>query len=231
MLIYLWGFVLISIHPAVTIFEVITTYVYPLPTRIVPDPVVANYWTEERIKSLYITFDGFPIDGIYRSEAEQTAFRRKPSLNRILTSMDTIDSTINRQFSHLSAYRLYQNASIWANMVQEIWFHFKLHPFQYTQDPKELQYYTVESTYLTSIQLNEAIKETLSVFAQLDFNEERFMILALDNEHITLLSLVDNPDTLDVFIKNSSYELQRDFNWMSKDKEFYSTTRYKRLRI
>ena len=57
------------------------------------------------------------------------------------------------------------------------------------------------------------------------------MTLALENEHITLLSLVDNPDTLDVFIKNSSYELQRDFNWMGKDKEFYSTTHYKRLRI
>ena len=157
LLIYLWGFILISIHPAVLIFEAITTYVYPLPTHIVPDPVLTNYWTEERIKSLYITVDGFPIDK-YCSEAEQTAFRLKPSLNHILTSMDTIDSRINRQFSHLSAYRLYQNSSIWANMVQEIWFHFKLHPFQYIQDPKELQYYTVESTYLTSIQLNEAIK-------------------------------------------------------------------------
>ena len=93
-------------------------------------------------------------------------------------------------------------------MIEDVRLNYKYDSFQSIPNTEELQYYTVKSEHHAFNQ----IKETLSVFAQLDFNEERFMILALGNEHITLLSLVDHPDTLDVFIKNSSYELQRDFN-------------------
>ena len=53
----------------------------------------------------------------------------------------------------------------------------------------------------------------------MEFNEEWFMTIALENEHLTMLWLVDNPDridadTLDIFIKNSSFALQEDYGWM-----------------
>ena len=55
------------------------------------------------------------------------------------------------------------------------------------------------------------------------------MIKALLRERTTLLLLVDNLDKLNIdilnqFIKSSSDELQRDFNWMGKDNSFYDVT-------
>ena len=104
-------------------------------------------------------------------------------------------------------------------MIDEINFNFKFDSFQSTPNTEGFQYYTIKSTYHAFSQLNEAIKETLDVFAQMDFNEEWFMIIALENEHLTMLSLVNNParidaDTLDIFIKNSSFALQGDYGWM-----------------
>ena len=104
-------------------------------------------------------------------------------------------------------------------MVEEINFNFRFDSFQSTPNTKEPQYYTIKSTYYAVSQLNEAIIETLDVFAQMEFNEEWFMLIALENEHLTMLWLVDNPyridaDTLDIFIKNSSFALQEDYGWM-----------------
>jgi len=143
-------------------------------------------------------------------------------LNGILAPMDTVNVSINRQFSHLPAYRIHQNASIWAGMVEEIIFDFKFDSFQSTPNTKKPQYFTAKSMYHALIQLDETIKETLDVFAQMDFNEEWFMIIALEDEHITMMSLVDHPDkidtdTLDRFFINSSYTAQRDYNWMDED--------------
>ena len=99
-------------------------------------------------------------------------------------------------------------------MVEEIIFDFKFDSFQSTPNTKKPQYFTAKSMYHALIQLDETIKETLDVFAQMEFNEEWFMIIALEDEHITMMSLVDHPDkidtdTLDRFFINSS--------WMDED--------------
>jgi len=185
----------------IEIIPIITTYVYPLPTCIVLNPILADLPVEEYLER-------------YCNQRGQTPFiiKLRSNLDYALTSMDTINSSINRQFSNLPAYRLHQNASIWANTITEFGFNSGFDSFQSITNTKELRYYAVKSKCHAFTQLNEAIKETLSVFAQLDFNEERFMTLALENEHVTLLSLDYNPGTLEAFIKNSSDELRKDFN-------------------
>ena len=77
----------IIIQPIVTIFEVIITYVYPLPTRIVPNPVLTNLSVEVYLEK-------------YCHQRRQTPFKieLRSNLDCILTSMDTINSSINRQF-------------------------------------------------------------------------------------------------------------------------------------
>ena len=57
-------------------------------------------------------------------------------------------------------------------MVEEIIFDFKFDSFQSTPNTKKPQYFTAKSMYHALIQLDETIKETLDVFAQMEFNEE-----------------------------------------------------------
>jgi len=143
--------------------------------------------------------------------------------------MDTVNSTINRHFSSLSSYRLYQNASIWEDVIEDVRLNYKYDSFQSIPNTEELQYYTVKSEHHAFNQ----IKETLSVFNHMDFSEWRFRLTARKRERRTLLLLIDhldmlNIDMLDEFIKNSSDELRRDFNWLRKDNEFYNITHDKR---
>lgn len=199
-------------YPAVTIFEVITTYIYPLPTRIVPDPVVTDFWIEERLKTLSTTDNRLRI-------------------KKFCSQMNTINSSINRQFSHLSAYRLYQNASIWEEVIEDVRLNYKYDSFQSIPNTGELRYYTVISEHHAFNQ----IKEILSVFNHVDFTEWRFRMRALRRERRTLLLFIDNLDTLNIdmldeFMKNSSDKLRRDFNWLRKDNEFYNITDDKRPR-
>jgi hypothetical protein len=102
-------------------------------------------------------------------------------------------------------------------MIEDVKFNSKYDSFQSIPNIEELQYYTVESKCHAFIQLNEATKETLSLFNEGKFNDGRCSIKAQLHERKTLLSLVDNLDKfnidiLDEFIKNSANELQRDFN-------------------
>jgi len=130
-------------------------------------------------------------------------------LNGILTSMDTINSSINRQFSHLPVYRHYQNTSICANIIEDAKLNFRYDPFQSITNTEELQYCTVESKCHAFIQLNEATKETLSLLNEGEFDERICEMEALEHERRTLLLLVDNLDELNIdilddFIENSS---------------------------
>ena len=184
-MIYLWGFILISIYPAVTIFEVTDTYIYPLLPR--------------------LNWDGF------------------------LTSMDTINCSVNRHFSYLPAYRQCWNASIWVNTIYDISFYWKIDFYEYMSTVYDLEYHTVKSRLHIFKQFNEATKNTLKLFNEADFIEWRCRAKARQQERKALLLMVENLDRFDIdilheFIKNSSNELQRNFNWMGKDNRFYDVT-------
>ena len=203
------------IHPAVTIFEVITTHIYTSPTRIVPDPVVTDFWIEERLKTLPTTDNRLRIKKFY-------------------SQMNTINSSINRQFSHSSVYRLYQNVYIWKNAIGDAQLNYKYDSFQSIPNIEELRYYTVKSEHHAFNQL----KEILSLFERVDFtkwefSEWEFRRRARQHERRTLLLLIDNLDALNIdmlneFLKNSSDELRRDYNWLCKDNEFYNVTHDKK---
>ena len=199
------------------IFEVITTHIYTSPTRIVTDPVVTDFWIEERLKTLPTTDNRLWIKKFY-------------------SQMDTINYGINRQLSHLSVYRLYQNAYIWENAIEDAQLNYKYDSFQSIPNIEELRYYTVKSEHHAFNQL----KEILSVFERVDFAEWEFKLtewefrrIARQYERRTLLLLIDNLDALNIdmlneFLKNSSNELRRDYNWLCKDNEFYNVTHDKK---
>ena len=94
---------------------------------------------------------------------------------------------------------------------------------------EELPRYNVKTKYHAFIQLNEATRETLNLFNELEFNDWRCKSETFDHERRTLQLLVDNLDKLNIdvledFFKNSSNWLQRDFNWLRKDNVFYDVT-------
>jgi len=109
-------------------------------------------------------------------------------------------------------------------MIEDIKFNCRDDSFQSIPSTEELQYYTVESKHHAFIQLNEATKETLSLFNEVRFHNVRCSIEAQKHERKTLLLLVDNLDIkygnldlfnidfLDEFIKNSANGLQKDFD-------------------
>ena len=161
-----------------------------------------------------------------------------PRLNwdGFLTSMDTINCSVNRQFSHLPAYRQCWNASIWVNTIYDISFYWKIDFYEYMSTVYDLKYHTVKSRLHIFKQFNEATKDTLKLFNEVNFIEWRCRVKARQQERKTLLLMVESFDRFDIdilheFIKNSSNELQRDFNWMGKDNRFYDVTPDKKLKF
>ena len=154
-----------------------------------------------------------------------------PRLNRdgFLTSMDTINCSVNRHFSYLPAYRQCWNASIWVNTIYDISFYWKIDFYEYMSTVNDLKYHTVKSRLHIFKQFNEATKDTLKLFNEVNFIEGRCRVKARKQELKALWLMVENLDRFDIdilheFIKNSSNELQRDFDWMGKDNRFYDVT-------